>query len=253
MDTVLLFALPLVGGLIFSSHWNFTRWRVAREEGHRLYFRAVFWGAVIFALVAIARPCVEGVVPLVSSAVTYLKALIEPMAKDELTAPALADLTITCFVAMLSGWPLAKLLNFAFPEREWIRRAIEKDDLEKLLLRAADEEVPLCVTMDDRKVYVGYVVEGFDPALGRKSILILPLISGYRDEDTLEVNFTTFYTYLYGAREAMDRTAPLPAPLDYLTAEDFIIVLPVDRIASYRLFDVAAYNKFQTLEPADAD
>jgi hypothetical protein len=238
-----------VGGLIFSSHWNFTRWRVAREEGHRLYFRAVFWGAVIFALVAIARHYVEGACPLVSGAAKYLKAIIEPLAKDKAAGPAVADLTITCFIAMLSAWPLAKLLNFAFPERKWIRRAIEKDDLEKLLLRAADEEFPICVTMDDKKVYVGYLVEGFDPALGRKSILILPLMSGYRDPETHKVNFTTFYAYLYGQRESMDRTAPLPAPLDHLTAEDFITVLPVDRITSYRLFDVPAYNEFQKHRP----
>lgn len=249
MDTVLLFALPLVGGLIFSSHWNFTRWRVAREEGHRLYFRAVFWGAVIFALVAIARHFVEGAFPPVAGAVNSLKALIEPLAKEKAAGPAVADLTVTCFIAMLLAWPLAKFLNLAFPEKKWIRRAIEKDDLEKLLLRAADDQVPICVTMDDQKVYVGYVVEGFDPALGRKSILILPLMSGYRAEETLKVNFTTFYTYLYGQRETMDRTAPLPAPLDHLTAEDFITVLPVDRITSYRLFDVPAYNEFQRRKP----
>jgi hypothetical protein len=123
VDTVLLFALPLVGGLIFSSCWNFTRWRVAREEGHRLYFRAVFFGAIIFAVVAVVRHYVEGSCPPLADAVKSVKGLIEPMAKEKAAGPAVADLAITCFVAMLVAWPLAKLLNLAFPERDWLRRA----------------------------------------------------------------------------------------------------------------------------------
>lgn len=243
MDTVLLFALPLVGGLIFCSGWNFTRWRVAREEGHRLYFRAVLFGALIFAFIAWIRPYVESLSPQFSEAVKLAKQLVEPMAKDKSSAPAVADLAITCFLAMLAGSPLAWLLNLVFWRSYWLRRAIQKDDLESFLLDAAEREISIVVTMDDRKVYVGYVVEGFDPAVGRKCIELLPLMSGYRDQEKHKINFTTFYTQLYG--QGGDRTAPLPAPLEHLKAEDFITLLPADRIVSYRLFDALAYSEFQ--------
>ena len=43
----------------------------------------------------------------------------------------------------------------------------------------------------------------------------------------------------------------LPAPLDHLSAEDFITVLPADRIASYRLFDALAYREFQKSNPPE--
>jgi len=255
MDTVLLFALPLVGGLIFCSNWNFTRWRVAREEGHRLYFRAVFYGALIFASVALARPYVESVCPPCSAAARYAKALVEPMAKEKSAGPSVADLTVTCFLAMLSGLPLAWLLNLVFWKNFWLRRAIKKDELESLLLLAADKENSIAVTMDDGKVYVGYVVEGFDPAVGRKCILLLPLMSGYRDKTTHKVNFTTFYLELYGTDDGgtVDQNKPLPAPLEHLTAEDFITALPTDRIASYRLFDARAYQKFQKSKPEEVN
>ena len=62
-------------------------------------------------------------------------------------------------------------------------------------------------------------------------------MSGYRDQETHILNFTTFYTELYGNEGAADTTTPLPRPLEHLTAEDFITVLPMDRIASYRLFE----------------
>jgi hypothetical protein len=144
---------------------------------------------------------------------------------------------------------LAWLLNLIFRKQYWLRRAIRKDALEAFLLDAADREVSICVTMDDGKVYVGYLVESFDPTVGRKCILLLPLKSGYRDQETRNVNFTTFYTELYGD-DGVNQTVPLPTPLQHLTAEDFIIVLPADRIASYRMFDALAYYQFQKTAPA---
>jgi hypothetical protein len=252
MDTVLLFALPLVGGLIFCSVWNFTRWRVAREEGHRLYFRAVFYGAILFVVVATIRHQLESRFPWYSAMEAAVKESIKPMAKDPNGAATVADLTVTCFLAMLAGWPLAFLLNFGFRKKFWLRRAIKEDDFEAFLLDAADRELPIAATMDDRKVYVGYVVAGFDPAIGRKCILLLPLMSGYRHQETHTVNFTTFYTDLYGVVSvagSAKQSKALPAPLEHLIAEDFITVLPADRIASCRLFDVQAYLEFQKSKP----
>ena len=245
MDTVLLFALPLVGGLIFCNYCNWTRWRVAREDGHRLYFRAVFFGTILFALVATIRYQVESRVPQIAAGASFVKDLIKPMAKEQSSASAVADLAVTCFLAMLGGGPLAWLLNLVFWKDYWLRRAIRKDPLEAFLLDAADSDISIAVTMDDRKVYVGYIVTGFDPAIGRKCILLLPLMSGYRDQETHKVNFTTFYTELYGDDSSADQTVPLPAPLGHLTAKDFITVLPADRIVSYRLFDAPAYREFQ--------
>ena len=245
MDTALLFALPLVGGLFFCSYWNYTRWRVAREDGHRLYFRAVFFGSLIFALVATTHPQIERLAPQYAAISTSARALIKPMAKDQSSAPAVADLTVVCFLSMLAGWPLAWFLNLFFWKDYWLRKAIRKDVLEAFLLDAADLETPIAITMDDQKVYVGYLIESFDPTVGRKCILLLPLMSGYRDQETHKVNFTTFYTELYSDDRATNQTEPLPAPLEHLTIEDFITVIPADRIASYRRFDVLAYHRFQ--------
>ena len=83
MDTVLLFALPLVGGLVFCSVWNCTRWRVAREEGHRLYFRAVFFGALLFAVAALIRPQLESHVPWYAAAEKIVKDFVKPMANND--------------------------------------------------------------------------------------------------------------------------------------------------------------------------
>jgi len=256
LDTVLLFALPLVGGLIFCSTWNCTRWRVAREEGHRLYFRAVLFGAILFAVIATIRSQLESHFPRYAAVETVVKNFIEPMAKESISAATTADLAITCFLVMLAGGPLAWLLNLVFRRNYWLQRAIRKDAFEGFLLDAAEREFPIAVTMDDRKVYVGYLVAGFDPAIGRKCILLLPLVSGYRDQGTHKVNYTTFYTDLYGAAHVAgpaSQEKALPAPLEHLSAKDFITVLPADRIASCRLFDASAYLEFQKPKPSAPD
>lgn len=50
--------------------------------------------------------------------------------------------------------------------------------------------------MDDRKVYVGKIISLGEPSETAgmdQDISIMPLMSGYRDKDTLRVNFTTDY------------------------------------------------------------
>jgi hypothetical protein len=148
---------------------------------------------------------------------------------------------------MLAGYPVAGFLNLFFRRAPWLRRAIKSDSFEGFLLNASDREFAIAVTMSDGKVYVGFVVEGFDPARARKYIYLLPLMSGYRKSETHKVTFTTFYVELYGhaGGGALDKRKPLPAPLEDLRAEDFITVLPVEAISSCRLFDAKAYQEFQ--------
>jgi len=253
MDTVLLFALPLVGGLIFCSTFNATRWRAAREDGHRLYFRAVFFGSILFALVAAARIYLESrfvVLPRIEAPiVTALRPMVT--VKEAASAANVPDLAITCFVAMLLAYPLALVGNLFFWRRWWLRRAILKTPFEAAVLDATERPFPVMLTMDDGKVYVGYLLEGFNPAEDRKFLSILPLMSGYRAEGTHKVTFTTFYDDAYGGQPADPAHAAesLPGGLSHLNPRDFIVWLPVDKMASYRLFDAEAYKAFQMRGP----
>lgn len=52
------------------------------------------------------------------------------------------------------------------------------------------------LTMNDRKVYVGKVIDLGEPTETNgmnQDISIIPLMSGYRDKDSLQVEFKTFY------------------------------------------------------------
>lgn len=55
------------------------------------------------------------------------------------------------------------------------------------------------LTMKDRKVYVGNVISLGEPnekGGPEQSVVISPIISGYRDKDTLDIFLTTNYSRL---------------------------------------------------------
>ena len=91
-------------------------------------------------------------------------------------------------------------------------------------------------TMEDKKVYVGFAVTTSDPAKrDRRYFKLLPVMTGHRDKHQ-NVQFTTFYSSVY--RDAVTTD-------DDFEVNDFAVVLPVIRLVSIRLFDMAAYQTFR--------
>lgn len=99
----------------------------------------------------------------------------------------------------------------------------------KYLLRESIQKYTPCMfSLNDRKVYVGIVVfvgmpnesEGVDHAF-----TLLPLLSGYRDKDTLEVTLGTRY---------LDKSHPAP------------IMLIQENVVSITRFDFTTWNTLQS-------
>lgn len=84
------------------------------------------------------------------------------------------------------------------------------------------------LSMHDRKVYVGKVIDLGEPTETNgidQDISIMPLMSGYRDKDCLSVSFTTFYDEV---------------------ESDIYLSLRQDEIVSATEFDFEAYRKWNT-------
>ncbi|MFC5694848.1 hypothetical protein ACFPU0_04655 [Pseudomonas sp. GCM10022186] len=77
-----------------------------------------------------------------------------------------------------------------------LRETVAHSPLMLTLVEAFATKSEVMISMDDRKVYVGYIqsvgkpteVVGVD-----QEVEFLPSVSGYRDKDTLKVNYTTEY------------------------------------------------------------
>ena len=93
--------------------------------------------------------------------------------------------------------------------------------------RASGDKIFVMLTMADRKVYVGKIISLGEPSETQgpdQEIEILPIVSGYRDKDTLTVTFTTYYSVL---------------------GEDVKLILKQDGISSATNFKQENYDIFQ--------
>ena len=120
-----------------------------------------------------------------------------------------------------------------------IHLATIKDSLERLLVRSMCEYAEILVTLDNAKVYVGYVVE-FDPVGPARHVTLQPLMSGYRDAATREVRYTTFHSQVL--REALQELGGAAGVRDML--QSFRIVIPIARITTVSGFDLEAFRRF---------
>lgn len=244
MDLVLLL-LPLVGGYVFARRWNVTEYRVAREEGHRLYFRAAFYAVFLFGCAALLRLYF---LSTLESYRVFEETLFEvaPLFKQTDRSYQQPILSISLYAFLLGvafWWPL-NLVTLPRWRNKLLVWSIRDRDFERLLHTAATRAMPLALTMDNKKVYVGFVITTVSPDRDVKTISILPLVSGYRSAEG-QLKLTTFYTHVY------DKIANTESIM-HLSPDDFEIVLPTERIQSANLFDLAAYQEFQAKGPLTA-
>lgn len=232
--------LPLVGGYFFVKNCLLTSYQVAREAGHRLYFRAIFAGIVLLFVAILVRATLASLFEFYSSLEFFVASLAAPIVAGDMgNNPAILAVSIYALLLGISVWyPLNKCL----PRSRLLEWAIRDNDVECLLWEAASRSMPVAVTMENRKVYVGFLTTAVDPSQSRRTLSLLPLRSGYRDVTDGTLKFTTNYYRLY--EDAVGHKDRLPD----LVIGDFEIVLPMDRMQSINLFDLEAYEEFQRLE-----
>jgi hypothetical protein len=228
--------IPLLAGYIFAVLFPPSGYNAAREEGQKLYFRAMFYGLFIFVSTLLINIIVIKEFPgLVTQTKLFITYVLEQSFQAQSTQHNIQIIflgLISVIYAIFLG--LASNVSSRFKLYAF-HKAIVNDDIEIIITRAVLRGLPISVTMNSGKVYVGFVGRTTDPKESRKDIKILPLLSGYRDKDTHSINFTTNYYSIY---ESNDNS------LSHLKPEDFEIAFPLSELSSINLFDIDAYNKF---------
>lgn len=247
-----LLLLCLTGGYVFAVTWHPSLYRSARESSQRIYFRSVFYAffSIVFAAELLAPFYLSGYLdtflqiqsvkydaPLLS----HIKHLLEcePFVSLLLVTSFLVGIFLPVILNLFFAGVSAVLPGFNF-DLYLVKRAIRKNDFERLLFRSATRQTPVLLTLLPGKIYLGWVVDAPNPSAERRSIRILPLLSGYRDPDDHRVKFTTSY---HDILSSVDDDSEV---LGHLESRDFEVVLPVEQIYSAHLFDLEAYTHFQT-------
>ena len=94
------------------------------------------------------------------------------------------------------------------------------------------------MTLASRKFYIGWIIDGPNPAIERRNLKILPILSGSRGEHFQDLQFTTNYLAVF--KEINEERNG-----EQVETADFEVVLPTDQIVSAHLFDLKIYERFR--------
>jgi hypothetical protein len=147
--------------------------------------------------------------------------------------PALA-----LFLGATLWYPLNLLIPFNIALARFHRLGYT-DAMDRFLFEAAERKTLLQLTLSDGNFYIGQIKSlAANPLAPNSFVRILPQISGYRDKDTKELKFTSFYDEVY--EDILQQPGFTEGALD-----QFIKILPFSAVTSANEFDPAMYLKFQ--------
>jgi hypothetical protein len=243
VDLPAVFLLSLLGGYCFAYVWRVTAFTTKRSEGHHLYFRAALWGTMFFTIALALRLALIRNFPAYQNFEAALVDYLRPALKDE---PGLAlagqtrrlEWVVTTIYSLLLGALCSAMLN-CFTPRQWALRRIVSS-FYGFLLEAQQKAMPVSLTLNSGKVYIGLVVEALDPSREPVAIRLRPIFSGIRDTEG-RLNLTTDYESL-SATLSRGRAAQLGLPTDW--SSQFDLAIRVDDIVTASPFSTAIYAEF---------
>ena len=207
-------ALALACGYILHEI-RIWRWQFREYAGHILYFRVLVFGLAWLLLCEM-----------------LLTIYLGETSRSETVTPLHSFLSMIFPLALaLIVFGIAQYISSHIkPDREnkMHLRMLKKSEMlfESHIMQATITGIPVMVTMDSGKVYIGSVIAIRKNA---KWLSLIPMRSGYRDEKSklvLDTNYLPFH-------EKAARDHP---------ELKFDVTLPVDKIASLQFFDARYFN-----------
>jgi hypothetical protein len=231
--------LPLLGGFLFVSFWDRTRWHAFRAEKDRLLLYAALAGLVFLGVAFVLRS-IPPFIPCWS--------LCPPTWWDaHVGFPHSGVATFAFLLGALGWWPANRLADLIYKSDGGSRRhefaRVVRDHggpLEQMLLRAMDEDIAIMITLKSGKVYIGGLAASFTPEKD-KTISLLPTKSGYRESELHRLVLTTHYDEVY-EKIALDYKDNEDAATQMIGA--FGVVIPLAEILSATLYLPEVHAKY---------
>ena len=226
MGSLGLLFIPTLGGYWFLTRLYYTRYGVLRDSGYHVLFKSAIVGCF---LVAVARLMV---IFFFNSHFPFISELWKSFVPFDYYGTAVLS-------ALLGGVLPIGINRFYKKEKAMRRAAKESGNLIELLIRENNESGKLVeLSLRSGKSYIGFVLESGIARHGESDVALLPLNSGYRKEDTHELEITTNYApVLWEFLQKQESSG--------LVREDLRIVIPMAEIVSARIFDPDMYELFQ--------
>ncbi len=152
MDAAFALLLPLVGGYLYIRGCNGLRYKAAREDGHRLYFRVAYHGIFLFvaslAVLGVAYWLLHGY-PWFVQIEAFLAGTLGPLLKEPNQANGQLAFLLVCLFSVALGRlaPIAINAIFKHTTQEQLWAAAAENELEEFLLEALGEAKSISVTL----------------------------------------------------------------------------------------------------------
>ena len=197
-----LLLMPLIGGYVFLSSWNFTKFKVTSDSGYRLFFKSAFLGMILMVFTKLILSTIGECV-----SVEFIRKLVVP-----------TGFNLESVLAMTLGILLPYPLNLFFNAELHARNAaIDRGNQLFLIVRESLVNIELIeISMANGKVYIGFPALGMK--LGDEYLKIVPYASGYRDVETKVLKITSKYH-----------------EIDYGIPKKLYVSIKVDEIISVRI------------------
>ena len=175
-------------------------------------------------------------------AINLFRASLEDLFQEPFTVEVLLSLVLA---VCLPG-----VLNAFYDDHKGAERAAVEagDHIELLIQESIDDQVPVEVTLRNRKIYIGLGLEDGIGTSSESDIALIPMYSGYRDEETLNLKIEIDYLSAIWEFLEYDEGGSSDEDIDRWSSEEFRVVIPVTEIVSARLFDEELYDEFAELE-----
>lgn len=253
--------LPLVGGFLFISAWNKTKYNSKRSNGQRLILESALWGTLFLGISYIAVRLLNWRFP----AIYPVWHCLIPF--PQLGAPMGSLLIGACLPFILN-----KVWFRSEKEQNAKSYAAFSDYLGLVFFKAQLKKKPVMITLRNGKIYIGFIHGCNSPGKhdGGGSLYIQPSLSGYRRHVTHEMCITTDYTAilesianpveeertkLESVTQSHDKNKIKDQEQQLKTVEsaaeerldDLKMALSVSDIISAVVFDRSAYGQFNPM------
>jgi len=200
------------------------KYRIIRFSGQELFFSCTVAGMVVF---------IVGYV--ISNFTVHFLPDLKP-----LLVTISGDINITYGIV---GWLISILLtlliiNNIYSNEYSISRFIEEqnDGIESVLQKALVNAKPVCLTLSTGKIYIGMVSRSFFSPVENRSFTVVPLYSGYREENTQQLIIVNEYVKLLESYKETE---------DESKIENLELAIPLSAIVSVNIFDEDIYQSIR--------
>ncbi|WP_421164260.1 hypothetical protein [Aeromonas dhakensis] len=242
-------------GFIYTSRELEARFRQKRSTNWESYFHIARWG-FLFWLVGI-------VVIILLWAILWGVSFMYNIPSDfglfnyeriywhsdfynlkvyDFSLPIVMSLVIGALISFAVSEAKVKEQSSQSSRLDVLSRVAASDGLQSLLIQAVKTQMLVMLTLKSRKVYIGNIKDlDHEQVLHCDYVVIIPMISGFRDKDSLVFSQSHSYVSFYRKNNIGPDTSPL-------SINDFRVALPRTEIESVSLFEPLTFLGFQDLD-----